>query len=256
MSNELRSYIIRLLDKGKRMDGRAPLQYRPIKLEYGYTKTAEGSAKIIVGETEMIAGVKLEVSQPYPDAPDMGTIMVGAELIPLANPDFEQGPPSIEAVELARVVDRGIRESKALDFRKLCLEAGEKAWTVMIDLVPLNSDGGLFDASALVALAALKDTKFPSYDGKSIDYKAPTEQRLEVEKEPIAVTVYKVGPHFVLDPTAEEEKEMDARLTITSTANGELCALQKGGDYALTEQDILQMADIALEKAAELRKFL
>lgn len=254
--SELRSYIIRLLDKGKRVDGRSALEYRPIQLEYSYSKTAEGSAKVKVGDTEIIAGVKLEISKPYPDAPDMGTIMVGAELIPLSNSEYEQGPPSIEAVELARVVDRGIRESKAIDFKKLCVTPGEKAWTVVIDLVPLNSDGGLFDASALVTLAALKDTRFPTYDGKSINYKAPTEQRIQVEHEPIAVTVYKIGQYFIVDPTAEEEKEMDARLTVTSKEDGELCALQKGGDGALTEQDISRMMEIALEKAGELRKLL
>jgi len=181
--------------------------------------------------------------------------MVGAELIPLSSPENEPGPPSIKAVELARVVDRGIRESKAIDFKKLCVTAGEKAWIVIIDIVTLNDDGGLFDASALAVLAALKDTKFPSFDGEKVDYKTKTDKTLELSKTPIAVTVFKVGEHFIIDPTTEEEKVIDARLTIT-TDNGVICALQKGGPTPLTMDDVSKMIDIALEQCEILRKAL
>ncbi len=158
--NGLRSYLLGLLEKGKRLDNREILDYRkPLTIEYGISKTAEGSAKVKIGDTEILAGVKLEVGTPYPDQPDQGSIMVGAELIPLANPEWDPGPPSLQAIELARVVDRGIRESKAIDFKSLCIEEGEKVWNVLIDIVILNDDGGLIDASGLAVLAALKDTK-------------------------------------------------------------------------------------------------
>src|SRR3989339_1783849 len=110
-----------------------------------------------MGEQEKRVGNKRKVGEPYPDNPDEGTIIVGAELLPLSNPDFELGPPSIEAVELARVADRGIRESKCIDFKKLCIEEGEKAWFLLIDIVTINDAGNLSDASSLAALAALKD---------------------------------------------------------------------------------------------------
>src|SRR3989338_935564 len=111
MDEELKQHVIMLLESDKRLDGRKPLEYRkPLKVEYGFTKTAEGSAKVTLGETEVIVGIKMEVGEPYPDTPDQGTIIVGAELLPLSNPEFELGPPGIQAIELARVVDRGIRE--------------------------------------------------------------------------------------------------------------------------------------------------
>ena len=135
MVDRFRSHMVKLLNEGRRLDGRSDLlSYRePLKVEYGISKTAEGSAKVTLGNTEVLCGVKLEMGKPYPDAADKGTIMVGAELIPMSNPDFEPGPPTIKAVELARVVDRGIRESKAIDFKKLCVTEGEKSWTVIID---------------------------------------------------------------------------------------------------------------------------
>ena len=258
MNSELRTHIIELLDKGTRLDGRAPLEYRkPIKVEYDASNSAEGSARIQVGDTVLIAGVKMSVEQPYPDTPDQGGLMVNTELLPLSNPEFESGPPSIEAIELSRVVDRGIRESKAIDMKKLCLIEGEKAWTVMIDICPINVAGNLFDASALGALAALKNTKFPKLEeGEVIDYSEKTDKSLPLNKQPTSVTVCKIGKHFIIDPATEEEKVIDARLTVATDEKNQLCALQKGGEYTLTEEEISKMLDIGIEKCNELRKAL
>src|SRR3989339_2224492 len=165
MYNELKNHIIKLFTSDTRLDGRKFTEYRkPFKVETGFTNTAEGSARVILGKTEVLAGVKMEIMEPYPDTQDEGSIMVGAELLPLSSPEFELGPPGIQAIELARVVDRGIRESKALDFKKLCIEKGEKIWMVIIDICPINDAGNLFDAASLAALAALKDTRYPAFD--------------------------------------------------------------------------------------------
>ncbi|HLC60774.1 MAG TPA: exosome complex protein Rrp42 [Candidatus Nanoarchaeia archaeon] len=257
MYKELRSHIISLLEANTRLDGRKLTEYRqPITIEYGVIKTAEGSARVKIGETDIIVGVKLEVGEPYPDTPDEGTIIVGAELLPMSNPEFEPGPPQIQAIELARVVDRGIRESKALDFKKLCITPGEKIWMVVIDICPINDAGNLFDASSLAALAALKDTKYPAFNGVKVDYKNKTDKKLQLEKTPIAVTVIKIGNKFIIDPDTEEEKVVDARLTVSSIDNGTLCAMQKGGDMPLSAEDIDKMLDIGIEKGKELRKHL
>jgi len=182
--------------------------------------------------------------------------MVGAELLPLSNPNFELGPPSIQAIELARVVDRGIRESKAIDFKKLCIKEGEHVWLVLIDICTINDDGNLFDASALATLAALKNTYFPEYDGEKIDYKKKTKNKLNLNDEPLSFTVIKIGNNFIIDPLPDEEKILDSRLTIAITKGGNICALQKGGDFPLNQEDIEKMVDIAMDKYKELKKFL
>lgn len=253
----LRNHVLGLLKQDTRLDGRKPLEYRqPVEIQKGYIQSASGSAYVRIGDTEVLAGVKLEVGKPYPDAPDKGSIMVGAELLPMSNPDFEPGPPSIQAIELARVVDRGIRESQALDFKKLCITAGEAAWIVIIDVCPINTDGNLFDAAALAAVAALQDTEFPTYEDGVIDYKKPSGKKLELDKVPVSVTVYKAGDKFFVDPTGEEEKAYESRLTVAFIEDGTLCAMQKGGDEGLTAEEIMQMVDIAHEKSQELRKHL
>ena len=257
MHRELRSHIISLLDVGMRLDGRKLTEFRkPIEVEYGVVKTAEGSARVRIGETEVMVGIKMDVAEPYPDTQDEGTIIVGAELLPLSNPEFELGPPGIQAIELARVVDRGIRESKAIDFKKLCIEPGKEVWTILIDICPINDAGNLLDASSLAALAALQDTVFPSYENEKVDYKKKTSKKLPLERMPIAVTVIKIGEQYIVDPDTEEEKVIDSRLTVSSTEDGILCALQKGGDLPLTLEDIDKMLDIGIEKGKELREYL
>lgn len=257
MYKDLREHIIKLFDSNTRLDGRKFTDYRkPLSLDVDVINTAEGSARVKIGRTDIIVGVKAEIMEPYPDMPDQGSIQVGAELLPLSNPDFELGPPGQEAIELARVVDRGIRESKCIDFKKLCIKEGEKAWVLVIDICTINDAGNLFDAAALAAMAALKNMRFPKYEDDKIDYKEKTSKKLELECIPVSVTVNKIGDKFIVDPDSEEEDVIDARLTVASLSDGTLCALQKGGDYPLTSEDIDKMVDIALEKAKELRKLI
>lgn len=252
MNELLKANIIKWFRKGKRYDGRSLDEFRPISVEYGVTKNAEGSARVKIGDTEVIAGVKLSVEKPYPDTPKDGNLMVGAEFLPLSNPEFEAGPPSEEAIEVARVVDRGLRESKALDTKKLCLEEGEKAWAVSIDVCTINAAGNLLDASALASMAAMQDARFPEYGGKAVDYKKPTSSRLPIVRRPVSITVHKIGDFLFVDPSIEEEKVIDSRLTVAMTPDGRICALQKGGSSPLAIEDVGRMIDIATAKAAEL----
>ncbi len=256
MNSELKQDILKSLEAGIRTDGRKNDEYRKISVEYGISVNAEGSARVKIGETEVMVGIKLAVETPYPDTPDKGTMMIGAELLPLSNPDFEAGPPGIQAIEIARVVDRGIRESETIDTKKLCIKEGEKAWTVMIDICTINDDGNLFDASALASMAALQNTTFPGYEDGKIDYKNKTKEKLPLSKTPVSVTVIKIDEHFIIDPRPEEEKIIDARLTVATTDDGKICAMQKGGDAPLSAEDFDRMIGIALEKTQELRSYL
>ena len=251
-----KEHIVSALKKGTRLDGRKPDEFRPVTIEVGTIATAEGSAIVRCGDTEVIAGVKMALGKPYPDRPDSGTLTVGAELLPISNPLFESGPPSTESIELARVIDRGVRESKAIDEHALCITPGEQVWMVNVDLCPLNTDGNLIDVGALAAIAALKSTRLPAIKEGVVDYKDKTDERLPVGIVPIPVTVIKIGDVLLVDPSADEFGVADARLTITTEEDGTICSLQKGGDEALTLEEVGQMIDLATAKASELREIL
>ncbi len=243
------------IKENKRIDGRKMDEYREIKILNDFSKNAHGSAIARIGETEVIAGVKLDLAEPYPDTPDEGTISVGAELMPMASPVFEPGPPREEATELARVVDRGIRESKALDFKELCIEPGEKIWLVFIDLYVANHTGNLFDASSLAAMSALLHTKMPKQEEGKIVQKEFTGE-LSLKRKPLLSTFAKINGKTVLDPVLAEEKAMDARFSVATTEDGYLSAFQKGGQGSFSSAEIDQCIDTAIARGKELREKL
>jgi exosome complex component RRP42 len=249
--------IAQLMSKGKRLDGRGLNDYREIKIEMGIIEKAEGSARVLLGKTEVLVGVKIEVGAPFSDTPNEGVLTVNAELVPLASPTFEPGPPNENAIELARVVDRGIRESKAINLEKLCLEPGKKVLVVFIDVYVLNHDGNLIDASAIATLAALLNTKMFKYELEEGEVIVkPGYTPLPIQNYPIAVTFAKINDKLAVDPWLEEEQVMDARLTMTIEKDGKICAIQKGGTGYFTAEQIMEAAKLAKEKAAELRKLV
>jgi exosome complex component RRP42 len=249
--------IEQLIEKGKRLDERGLLDTREIKIEQGVIEKAEGSARVLLGKTEILVGVKVETGEPFPDTPNEGVMTVNAELVPLASPDFEPGPPDERSIELARVVDRGIRESKTIDTEKLCIESGKNVFVVFVDIYVLNYDGNLIDASALAAMAALMNTKMPNYEIK--DGELTIKQGytpLPLKSHPITVTVGKINNNLIVDPWLEEEQVMDSRITFAINEDGNICAIQKGGSSYFTPQQILEALKIAQDKAVELRKKL
>jgi len=249
--------IEQLIENGKRLDDRGLLDTREIKIEQGIIEKAEGSARVLLGKTEVLVGVKVETCEPFPDTPDDGVMTVNAELVPLASPNFEPGPPDENSIELARVVDRGIRESHAVDTEKLCIESGKKVFVVFVDVYVLNHDGNLIDASAIAAMAALMNTKMPNYEIKDGDLKIKQGYTpLPMKSHPITVTIGKINNHLIVDPWLEEEAVIDSRITFASNEAGNICAIQKGGSSYFTPQQILEASKIALDKAVELRKKL
>jgi exosome complex component RRP42 len=249
--------IVQLIAKGKRLDGRGLIDYREIKVEQGIIERAEGSARVLLGRTEVMVGTKIEIGQPFPDTPNEGVLTVNTELVPLASSTFEPGPPDENSIEIARVVDRGIRESKAIDLEKLCIEPGKKVFIVFVDVYVLNHDGNLIDASALATLAALLNTKMSNYEIKEGEVKIkPGHTPLPIRRHPITVTFAKINDKLVADPWLEEEQVMDARLSMAIDDDGNICAIQKGGSGYFAPEQILEVAKIAREKAEELHKKL
>ncbi len=246
-----RDYIYKLAEEGKRVDGRGFDEYRKIEIETGIISKAEGSARVRIGNTQVMAGVKMDVGEPYSDSPDSGVMTTAAELIPMASPDFEAGPPRQNAIELARVVDRGIRESGIIEVDKLCIEPGEKVWIVFIDLHILDYDGNLFDAASLAALAALSTATVPAER-----FELGENYPLPLKEPPISCTSAKFNNVIVIDPALDEEEIADARLTVATDTNGDIRAMQKGLNGSFTREEIQKVIKASIDNGREIRKQL
>lgn len=247
--------IEQLINEGKRLDGREMTEYREIRVEQGFIERAEGSARVHIGKTEVLVGTKVEIGEPFSDTPNEGVLTVNVELVPLASPSYEPGPPDENSIELARIVDRGIRESKMIETGKLCLEPGKKVIVVFVDVYVLNHDGNLIDASALAAVSALLGTTMPNFESEEGDVKVkPGSSPLPVTQHPVTVTLAKIGSKLVVDPQLEEEQVMDARISMAVDDDDNICAIQKGCSGFLTPEQVLEAGRLVLEKAKEIRK--
>jgi len=251
-----RDYLSKLAEQGKRADGRKFDEYRKIEIETNIVSKAEGSAKVKIGNTQVLVGIKMDVGEPYPDAPNCGVMSTAAELIPMASPDFEAGPPQEDAVELARVVDRGIRESQIIDVEKLCIEPMDKdnkgkVWVVFIDIHILDYDGNLFDAASLAALAALFTAKVPAKR-----FEVGEDYPLPLKEPPVSCTSVKFNGAVVFDPSLDEEEIAEARLTVATDKNGHIRAMQKGLSGSFTKEEIKKVIKASIDNGKEIRKIL
>ena len=254
----IKDYIAKLIKAGTREEDRSAEEYREISVEKGAIFKACGSARVKIGQTDVLVGVSMSVGTPFPDSPASGILMVNAELNPLASSNFELGPPREAAIELARVVDRMIREAKVVDMDKLCIAPGEKVWMVFIDIQPVNADGNLFDAAGLAAMVALSSAKIPKYDKKAerVLFGEFSTTKLPVKTTPMLCTFGKINGNIFLDPTAREEAVMDARMCVATTADGHVHDMQKGGNGTFSQTEILKTVSLATKKGTELRKWL
>lgn len=250
--------IRKIIEDEERLDGRDLEEYRDIEIETDWVhETAEGSAKVTIGDTQVLVGVKADVEEPYSDRPDEGTIVTNAELAPMASREYESGPPQEPGVELARVVDRGIREAEAVDLEKLCIEEGEKVYTLFIDVHVLNDDGNLIDAASLGALAALKTGFIPEYDEET-DSLDRDEKAMDIplQCEPVTVTGRMIEDRILWDTTSEEEEALDSRLTVSIKEDGNVVAMQKGEMEPYSQEEIMDTIEKAEEKTEKLREKL
>ncbi len=247
--------IIKRIKEGQRKDGRDMMERRELKVTPGLIETAEGSSMVELGDTKVIAGIKLNIGTPFPDQPEKGALFTGVELYPVASPSYETGPPREQTIEISRVVDRGIRESNMINLEELCIEPGEKVWTVAIDIFPLDQDGNIIDASAIAAVSALINAKIPKYEDGDI-IRGEYQKELPVTDTPIASTFSKLGNEIIMDPALEEEKAQDGRITIYTNDKGNVCASQKGGNSSFKRDEIKNIIKEAVKQSKKPRKEL
>ena len=249
--------IINALEKGIRIDGRKINEYRSLSITLSYAKKAEGSALVKLGDTMVLAGVKLEEGEPFPDTPDQGNLIVNVELLPLAYETFEPGPPDENAIELARVVDRSLRDSKAVDLSKLAIIPGKKVWTLWLDIYVLDYGGNILDACTLAAVAALYNTKLPKVEINGDNIKFLKEEKTDIvpiNYPVVTTTVAKIDKYLVVDPNLDEESIADVKISFSYVQDGRIVGMQKSsfGSLSLQEVDIAEnLARTASQKLFE-----
>ena len=252
MSHVRRDIMGNTLEKGERFDGRKFDEYRPISIQRSVIKTAEGSAIARIGDTQVLVATKFDVLKPFPDRPTEGVMMTNSELLPAASPMFEPGPPNENTIEVARVVDRAIRSAECVDVKKFFIEE-DKVLALFLDIYVMNHSGNYTDAATIAATAALLGTKVPKVENAKI-IRGEYSGDLNITKLPTTTTMLKVGEHWLVDPSRDEERVKETQITIGTTEE-HVCAMQKGKG-ALTKDELISAMDIAFKRGNDIRKIL
>ena len=213
-----------------------------------------------IGNTRVIAGVKLDIGEPFPDTPEEGVFMVNVEFVPFASSTFEPGPPDENAIQVARVVDRAIREAKIFDNSQLVIEPGNAVWMVFVDIDVINHDGNLVDACSLAAISALRTAVFPQYEKDGENYRVlydeeKTKEKLKISRNPVSVTFAKIGEHVIVDPERLEEDQVDGEVTFGVWEEG-ISSVQSFKSCGFTPEELKELAGKAVEIGKKLRSFL
>ncbi|KAJ6807994.1 exosome complex component RRP45A-like [Iris pallida] len=224
----------------------------------------DGSSEVQLGKTHVMGYVTSQLVQPYRERSNEGTLAIFTEFSPMADPTFEVGRPGEAAIELGRVIDRGLRESRAVDMESLCIVAGKLVWAVRVDLHILDNGGNLIDAANIAALAALLTFRRPECtvggeNGQDVIVHEPEVREplpLIIHHLPVAVTFafFGEGNITVIDPSYKEEAVMGGRMTATLNSNGDVCSIQKAGGEGVTSSTVMQCLRDASMKAADITR--
>ncbi|KAK8055833.1 hypothetical protein PG993_001060 [Apiospora rasikravindrae] len=268
-SQNEKDFILKAVREGHRLDGRALDEFRQLDLKFG---DQYGVADVTLGKTRIIAKVTAEVTVPYTDRPFDGIFTITTELSPMASPAFEVNRPTETEVLLSRLLEKTVRRSNALDTESLCLVAGQKCWSIRVDLHVLSHDGNLIDASCLAVVAALRHFRKPdtSMEGDTLTVYTPAEREpvpLSWLHSPFCITFSFFGSISVgedgeekdiwlLDTTLLEEQLRVSSCTISMNKHGEICQVAKPGGAPVEAVTVVQCSSLALQKVKDLSDFV
>jgi len=252
LSNSEREFILKNIQENRRLDGRNAYDYRNIKVAFGVSL---GCCHVEMGKTKVLAQVSCEVGQPKQSRPHDGVLFVNVEMSPMASPAFEVGRPTEESVEMSRLMERCLKESRCMDLESLCIVAGEKVWIVRVDIHVMNHEGNILDCASIAAIAAMSHFKRPDVSVQGEEITIHTAD----EKEPVALSIHHMpllvtfaffvqGKFLLVDPAEKEEKVMDGKMVIGMNKHREICTLQVTGDMLLHKDQVLRCSSIAVTK--------
>lgn len=104
--------------------------------------------------------VTAEIVEPLGSRPSEGALKISVDLSPMASPYHSgRGSSLDESVEIVRLLERSVRDSKCIDMEGLCLISGEKCWQIRVDLIAFNNEGNLVEAFSIAMIASLAHFK-------------------------------------------------------------------------------------------------
>jgi ribonuclease PH len=229
-----------------RIDGRTPDQLRPISIERGWSKHAEGSVLVSFGDTRVLCTASFTAGVPrWRKGSGEGWVTAEYSMLPRStntrgDREAVRGKIGGRTHEISRLIGRSLRA--VIDYKAL----GEN--TVVLDCDVLQADGGTRTAAITGAYVALADAVAWA-KGKKL---------VRASAEPLtgavsAVSVGIIDGTPMLDLPYEEDVRAETDMNIVCTGDGKFVEVQGTAEGAPFDRGLLdQLLDLGVLGCAEL----
>ncbi|HXH60523.1 MAG TPA: ribonuclease PH [Fimbriimonadaceae bacterium] len=226
-----------------RVDGRQPDELRPVTMERGYAKFAEGSCFIKMGDTHMMVTATVEDRvPPFMKNTGKGWLTAEYSMLPRSGRERNQRPgtrgPNGRSMEIQRLIGRCLRTIVDLD------SMGER--TIIVDCDAIRADGGTRTASITAAYIAVHDA-LEWMRGKNM---IKTNLLLDSIA---AVSLGVVDGQEILDLCYEEDSRAQTDMNIVMTGSGKFVEIQGTAEaQPFTAEELGRMLSLAKKGIEEL----
>lgn len=223
----------------QRVDGRQPENLRPVRITRNYTKHAEGSVLIEVGDTKVICTATVEERPPlFLKGAGKGWVTAEYGMLPRATGvrsqrEAARGKVGGRTYEIQRLIGRSLRA--VVDLAAL----GER--TIWLDCDVIQADGGTRTASITGAFVAMADAMNKLREQGAIS-------RLPITDFIAATSVGRLAGEIILDLCYEEDSAAEVDMNIVMTGAGRFVEIQGTGEEAtFTRQEMNSMINLAAQ---------
>ena len=228
-----------------RPDGRGAADLRPVRIQTGVLKHAEGSALIEVGDTRVLCAASVEDGVPgFLRGAGKGWVTAEYGMLPRSTHErmareAARGKQGGRTLEIQRLIGRALRA--AVDLRALGVR------TITLDCDVLQADGGTRTAAITGAYVAL------------VQAIRGLQRRKALAQEPVkrsiaAVSVGIVEGVVCLDLDYDEDSTAEVDMNVVATGDGALVEVQGTAEgKPFPRADLDRMLDLAVEGLARLR---
>ena len=223
-----------------RKNNRSNNEMRPLNIEVGVNKHAEGSALIKFGDTHVICTASIENHVPrWMRGSNEGWITAEYGMLPRSthermNREAARGKQSGRTMEIQRLIGRSLRQ--AVDLKYL------KDKTINIDCDVIQADGGTRTASISGACVAL----FAAIKNSHDDQRA-------IKEHVAAISIGLKNGSPLLDLDYEEDSSADTDLNVVMTENGGIIEIQGTAEKnSFTKGQLDEMLESASEGISDI----
>lgn len=237
-----------LVSKGRRADGRGLEEVREVKLETDAIRTADSSSLVKLGNTSLVCGCTAQLVTVQEKNDGREEVRVRVELPPICS-----SPTGYKTQQTAQLLTKTLKNildyTSCLDKQNLYMSETEMCWSVDVEIVCLNYDGCLLDASLIAIISALKSLKLR--DGAT----NTPERNFKFNSLPVCSSFAVIGDHFICDPNLEEETVAQSIFSITVDPHTQAdCHITKIGGKAISTNKLMRCIQLAKDRAQKLQQ--